>query len=706
MTGLRLLIGLALLAPAGPIAAEVRWEVSTREADGARLITATASNTGTAPAPLGRFKLAEEHLNLSADAVALVMSGWQGPSGVRKIRGAGPLISKTLVQLFDGSQAWQAGFVTFDRVSTEHEVRWDEGRQAVVVSSYCDFENYPLPPGSRVAAETLRIEAGPDPYAGLERWADAVAAHYRPPLWPKTPAGWVGWSWVDGFNVERYEDVVRRNARAIRRKLAGFDIEYIWVSLGNLEGRRPGAWLRWNRTLFPSGPEALVRDLAGLDFKLGLWAGAYWLNSHLTDDIARLRDAFLLSGGRPITVPSSQWGDSYVLDPTHPKTKEHLARVFETYRKWGIRYYMIDFLNAIGGSIPGTFRPDRFHDRSLIPGPQTFREGLKTIRQAAGPDTYLLSSTGPTLQGTGLVNAARVGNDYGEGRPMDGPGRGFYPATFTINNPSYWTSHRRATDAWASHFFIHRRLFLADSGNVLTVDKPVPLPDARISTAIFGLNGGPVMLGDDIARIDPARLELIKLVFPRLPESARPLDLFEAPDPDYPKIFHLRVRREWDEWDLVAVFNYSQEPLTRTIDFTRLGLDPAQTYLVWDFWNTKLLGASRPGFRATVAPQSAGLWRISRRRPHPWLLSTDMHIRQGQAEIESCRWDAAKKALAIRARRPAGNRGSVYITVPKDLPVAEPGGLWIAKDAASGTLVVRCDFEFKDGSAVEREVRF
>jgi hypothetical protein len=40
-----------------------------------------------------------------------------------------------------------------------------------------------------------------------------------------------------------YEDVVRRNARAIREKLGGFDIEYVWVSIGNLAGRRPGAWL-------------------------------------------------------------------------------------------------------------------------------------------------------------------------------------------------------------------------------------------------------------------------------------------------------------------------------------------------------------------------------------------------------------------------------------------------------------------------------
>ncbi|HWQ53708.1 MAG TPA: hypothetical protein VN442_08485 [Bryobacteraceae bacterium] len=706
MTKIWLALSLALLAVAPGSHAEVRWTVSAREEGGRRLVSATARNFGTVPAPLGRYKLSEEEVKLGSDAVALIMSGWQGgTSGVKRIRGASPLVSKTLVQLFDGARAWQAGFVTFDRVGTEHEIRWDDDRKAVIVASYCDFAGYTLAPGAQIETETLRIETGTDPYAGLDHWADAVAAHYRPPLWPHMPGGWVGWSWVDGFNVERYEDVVRRNARAIREKLAGFDIEFIWVSIGNLEDRKPGNWLRWNHKLFPSGPEALVRDLGSLDFKLGLWSGAYWLNSQ-SEDVEKFRDAILLRGGKPMTVPGGQWGESYVLDPTHPKTKEYLTRVFDTYRKWGVRYYMIDFLNAIGGAIPGTYVPDGFYDRSLIPGPQTFRQGLRTIRDAAGPDTYLLSSTGPTMQGVGLVNAARAGNDYGEGRPLDGPGKGFYPATFTINKPSHWTSHRAATNAWATHFFMHRRLFLADSGNVLTVDKPVPQPEAEISATIFGLNGGPVMLGDDIDRMDPSRLEMVKLVFPRLPEVARPVGLFEAPDPDYPKVFHLRVKRDWDEWDLVAAFNYGTEPLRQTIDFARLGLDAAQPYLVWDFWNTKSLGARQGSFAVFVPPQSVRLWRVSRQRRHPWLLSTDMHVRQGQAEIESCRWDDTAKVLTIRARRPAGNRGSVYVTVPKDMPLSDPKGLWIAKDADSGRLIVRCDFEFKDGQAVERQIRF
>jgi hypothetical protein len=273
------------------------------------------------------------------------------------------------------------------------------------------------------------------------------------------------------------------------------------VSLGNLPDRRPGAWLKWNEKSFPSGRESFINKLHELKYQFGLWCGAFWMNSQLSEEVERLRPAFLRKDGKPLTVPHRDLGEMFILDPTHPLTLEYLRDVFTEYRRWGVRYYMIDFLNAIGGSIPGTFIPSSYADANVIPGPAPYRQALKVIRDAAGPDTFLLASTGPTFWGIGLFDGIRGGSDYGEGRPLDGPGKGFWPATFVINNPTYWTSHRTATDALASHAFVHRKLFWADSGNVLTVGQPVPLNDAQISTTIFGINGGQIMLGDEIGQL-------------------------------------------------------------------------------------------------------------------------------------------------------------------------------------------------------------
>jgi hypothetical protein len=43
--------------------------------------------------------------------------------------------------------------------------------------------------------EKLRLTEGCDPYVELENWASLVQREYDIKIWPKTPAGWVGWSW-------------------------------------------------------------------------------------------------------------------------------------------------------------------------------------------------------------------------------------------------------------------------------------------------------------------------------------------------------------------------------------------------------------------------------------------------------------------------------------------------------------------------------
>ncbi len=672
-----------------------QWTVRFRPAGAGWLIGSTIRNAGDKPVKLGRCRLADSNeIRIGANPMALVMTEGQGSTRVWNLSSAqNPLVAKILTQWYSpaSSESLQFGFISFDRAEVVVESGWAGGP---TVSAWTDFQGFELAPGASVDSETLRIGFEKDPYAALADWADAVRERSHPRIWPKIPAGWLGHSWVDSIHYEQYEGMVGRNIRAIRKRLPGHDIEYVWVSLGNIKNRAPGDWLSWNRDEFPSGPEALSQDLQSFQFKLGLWCGAFWMNSGLTSQVDRLRDAFLLWQGKPVTIPHRDLGPMYALDPTHPKTQAFLSEVFSTYRRWGVRYYMVDFLDAITGASPGRHLNDGYYDRSKIPGPQAWREGLRTIRAAAGEDTYLLASTGPKLQLSGTMDGVRVGNDYGEGRSLYGPGKGFYPATFVINKPDFWTSHAGALEAMTTYFFAHGKLFLADSGNVLTVDKPVPLADAQISATIFGINGGPVMLGDDIDRISEERLAIIRRVFPRLPECARPLDLFDNPDPDSPRVFHLPVRTAWDHWDLVAVFNLGQHAVEQTVQLAKLGLDPRAPYAVWDFWNERFQGVARGSVSVSVGPESVRLLRIARDREHPWLLSTDMHVRQGQAEITDCRWDPVTSSLFLRAQRPAGEQGSIYVRAPAGWALADPKGLWIAKDGRDGSLIVRSAISF------------
>jgi hypothetical protein len=685
----------------------------------ALLIGSTLENRGKQPVKLGRCRLADTDSATSevhfgpnpSNAAALLTKGMGSPPWWSKslMQSPEPLVSKVLTQWYSpgSGPALQFGFVSFDRAETVIQSGWDKARQIPVVSAWNDFQGFELAPGASVDSEELRIGLESDPLAAMDAWADAVHERYHPPIWPHAPAGWVGWAWVDPFFVEKYEDMVRRNTHAIRNrlKLDENDVGYVWVSVGNIKDILPGNWLEWNFQTFPSGPEALHQELESLEFRWGLWAGFFWLSSRLTAQVERLKDALLQYQGKPLTIPHRDLGEMYALDPSHPKTQEFIREVFSTYRRWGVRYYMLDFLDCMTGATPGTHPNDGYFDKSRIPGPEAWREGLRVIRETATDDTYLLGSTGPAFQVVGLANAVHLGNDYGDGRPLYGPGKGFYPGTFVINNPRWWTSHHSALVTMGAYSFIHRKLMIADTGSVMTIDKPIALADAQITVTIFGINGSQLMMGDDIDRMDEGRMRMIRLVFPRLPQAPRPLDLFDKAELDYPQLFHLPVEREWDCWHLLAVFNLGKETISKTVPLQRLGLDPRAPYTVWDFWNGRFQGVVQDAVSIDVPPLSVKLLRMARDRDHPWLLSTDMHVRQGQAEIEDCRWDEASMTLTVRAQRPAGHQGSIYVRAPKGWALAEPKGLWLARDGRDNSLVIRKALAF-EGAPVQVQMRF
>jgi hypothetical protein len=165
-------------------------------------------------------------------------------------------------------------------------------------------------------------------------------------------------------------------------------------------------------------------------------------------------------------------------------------------------------------------------------------------------------------------------------------------------------------------------------------------------------------------------------------------------------VFRLPVHTEWDDWDLYAVFNLNNEPLRRQLDLGQ------GSHLVWDFWSGRYLGIHSGHWEAVVGPRTVGFYRVARRRDHPWVLSTDLHARQGQTELESVRWAPASKELTIEARRPPGTEGSVFIWAPSDAALREPAGLWIAKDGHDGSLIIRSALKFDAQGRGRRTLRF
>ena len=138
-------------------------------------------------------------------------------------------------------------------MTTRQRVEWVAQPGRLRYGGCCDFMGWELPPGGTVASETLRLELSRDPHGALERWADAVQRRYRPRLNPKTPVSWTGYSWVDPLSPREpaYAEIIRGNADAIRRRLAGFGVEHVWIGLNVYKDSVPGNWLEFDRRVFP-----------------------------------------------------------------------------------------------------------------------------------------------------------------------------------------------------------------------------------------------------------------------------------------------------------------------------------------------------------------------------------------------------------------------------------------------------------------------
>jgi len=695
------------------------WNLSAKidGGNGRIVMDSTLENLSERPISLGKACLLEtdavEGLTADEDVVCLPLSGNTGDRYIYRLSDEQcPRSSKIKAQFWDrqAGKALQVGFVSFQRADTVVEHTYEEGHGLTGLRAYCGFGGWELGPGESTPTETFTLAFGDDPYAQLEDWADLAAERCAPRRWEDAPIGWIGWSWVDPMTVERYEDVIIRNCEAIRRRLRGFPVNYVWLSLGNLTDMNPGDWLNWNRKLFPNGPKYLAARLHEMGFTWGLWCGVFWMCSLLEDKVQEFSDALLKNpdGSHLVVRPKWQYGAAgempkeerpciYALDPSHPKGLAYLKEVFETYRAWGVRYYMIDFLEAAAGNI-SRFPYERHHNQTLVPGPEAYHRGLRVIREAAGDDTYFLSSSGPTVHNAGIVDAVRTGNDFGEGRALY-PNSYFYPATYAMNSTSFWTGPGRALQNQASAYYTHRKLYINDSGNVLTVDKPLALNVAQIHATVHAMSGGPSMIGDDVDRMDEERLELIKKTLPRSKEVAFPVDLFDSPSPDYAKVFHRKIEKPWGQFDVVAVYNFGDELLREPVELSKLDLDGSGSYLVWEFWNSEFVGQVSDELEAAVPPQSVRVYRLVADTGAPVLLGTDMHLMMGEMEIDRCAWDPDGKTLSGRALRPSGERGNVFLRAPKGLKVTNPLGHWIAKDARDESLIIRCSLCFEDGAA-------
>lgn len=613
--------------------------------------------------------------------------------------------STNLCHLFDPSSqvTFLSGFVTVDRMQGSHGIQYNSEAGVTEYKAVCSFGQYKLKAGNELHSETLRISYHNNPNAALESWSDEVNRIYNPSFEGTLDVLWVGWAWNDAFTgQERWGTTLLENTDAIREKLKGFDVRYVEGGTHNfLKDGLPGNWLGFDDSQAPDGGfRALFQKMKDMGFALKLWFSPFWFFGETQGSLDENRDNLLKDkDGLPITA-SFPWEfdhhrdadntphlTAYYLDGTHPETKKNISRIFKAYRELGARAYMLDFLSVQEEA--------RLYDESLLPL-QAARNILKVIREAAGPDTHIQTAVASTPGFVGLINAARVGRDYGEGRPMY-PFHGWRNATYVQHDEHFGNADAFVQNA-ALSWFTHRKVFVNDF-NGLAIDKPVPLETARISTTMFGLAGGtPIALLDDLRYIDPERLRMLKLCLPRVETGMpEPVDLFDHVYPDdYCRILKLPIETPWDTYTIVAVFNMDRESYDTSLEFAKLGLDENKAYRVFEFWNQEYVGTFKASCKCTIPPSACRVYRLSEARKHPWLISTGLHMQQGAIDIESLEWNERSLTLSGVATRPAGENGNLFFLMPRNMRLINHERACLMKEVLDMQTVIRVPIEFRN----------
>lgn len=625
-----------------------------------------------------------------------------------------PCESNTLCHLYDPQSGLTVllGFVTLDRMPSGHTLHYRREAGDAGYRAHCACGGHRLAHGDALRSETLRIGYHRDPRAALESWAEEVHQAYRPSF--KGVSGVC----MGGANLEDWPEAMEARAKSAAEILRGFGIALLTGGTHQiLKHGLPGNWLTFESfDGDPNACETRLQTLQDQGFCFKFWFSPFWFFAEAEGGLEPHREYLLKDAdGNPVTQRFEQGGWEFArgpwsekpltkvyLDATHPGARSFLRRIFTAYRALGGRAYMLDFLRMPTGARP--------HDDRLFPL-ELGRKILSIIRDAAGEDTHLQTAVASSPGFIGCIQAARVVRDYGEERPLH-PTPNWRNAEYCLHDQHFSNAHSFVQNAAAS-WFTHRKLYINDL-NQIKIDLPVPLEMARLSATMFGLSGdSPMVIGDDLRRMAPDRLRLLKMCLPRTTGVPVPVDLFERVAPeDFCHVLKKPIVTDWDDYTLVAVFNTSPDhhaPVTdafRTrIDFDALGLPVNESYRVFDVWNQVYLGTYRDSFEGCVPPDACRLYRVAAARPHPWLLGSDMHIEQGRGEIESLAWNDETRTLKGLARRPVGEHGNLFFLMPRHLKLRKDTGTNKMKEVLDMQTVVRLPIDFRT-ERQEFELRF
>jgi hypothetical protein len=401
--------------------------------------------------------------------------------------------------------------------------------------------------GTAVVSPRFLVGFYEDWRAGMEEygWANSVIS---PPLpWAgEMPVGWNSWY---AYGCDINSEAMVSTSDFIRN---------------NLQGRGYGnngvVYVNWD-SFCGAGPQPDYQKVAEHIKQNGQRPGIYFVpfarfgkggdegkvpgtNGQYTWNDLLLRDA------NHVPIPAHV---GRPLDPTHPGTRMYVESTLRQFKQWGYEFVKLDFLSH--GAMEGK------HYLSSFTAMQAYNYGMRYVRGAVAGRMFVSLSIAPLFPGTEYANSRRISCDAaGSIKEIE----------YMLNSVTYgW---------WLGKYYRY------NDGDLVVVGRNTPNEAVSRVTA-SAITG--VFLDSD--------------AFPGTPSvETRAHDLLTRPailalarkGKTFRPVENNTGDRATDEFVCLkgttlylAVFNYQQEPVTKSIDLSRAGLSPRLRYHVTDLWN-------------------------------------------------------------------------------------------------------------------------
>ncbi|OHB78314.1 MAG: hypothetical protein A2W31_09185 [Planctomycetes bacterium RBG_16_64_10] len=368
---------------------------------------------------------------------------------------------------------------------------------------------------------------------------------------------------------------------------------------------------------------------------LGLTPGLWMLPFAIDHQDPALADLVPLVVHTPDGKPYEATWSGTALDLTRPEARAYVQRfIRQAVHDWGYGYLKLDGLH-IGMACQQTYPQrnyvdDQFgnavffdHTKSNM---QAARMGLQAVREAAGPETFILGcctpqnerSLGMTL---GLVDAMRVGPDSGV----------------------QWSGVVEGVRCASALYFLNGRVWWNDP-DAIYARNAMPLNEVQCFAGWVALTGMLNNQTDWAPDYSPERVELLRRTMPnhQLP-SVRPVDLFKH---DPARMWVLTYEVGGATRTVVGLFNWTDEPTDVEVASQRCGLRADAEHAALEFWSNELVPPFRGTLRQHLPARSGRILAVRELADHPVLLGTSRHVTQGAVDVVEEQWDAAHQTLS------------------------------------------------------------